>query len=198
MNDALAMLLGSARSLRSSAVQVTIRPNMKIKRETSGSPKHEPSGGARKRRAHSVSRPLVEITLECDGLIQCPYCHEEIASNEREEEHGVCEHLVCIHLPTSGDGERPDFSKDNAFTQWWRDQDFPGLAEDRDGDSETMTALGYGNLSPGIARILGAYIKCPHLDCLIAQEDQGFGPCCGSIGPVLFGFRKNPGATTAS
>ena len=135
---------------------------------------------------------MVKITIEHDGTIECPYCGLEIASNEREEEHGVCEHLICVHLFSFSDEDNPDFSKDETFAEWWRNQNFEDLCEERDDDPDSTSAFGYKELNPKVVRVLKSYETCPYIDCLVAQEDQGGGPSCGAIGPVLIGFRENP------
>lgn len=135
---------------------------------------------------------LEKIVLEFGGIVRCPYCQEEIANSEAEEAHGVCEHLVGIHLVNFQE-DGLDFGGDDGFVSWWGEQPWDDLYECRDDDSNSVSAFGEKALAPEFVRVLRTYEACPLIDCLIAQEDQGGGPCCGSIGPVLFGFRKPPG-----
>jgi len=135
------------------------------------------------------AKPAEKIVFTKKDPIYCPYCHKKIADSHATEEHGQCRHLVSIHLPNFR-SDRPDFSKDAAFTDWWHAQPWNDLYEDRDDDPPTVAAFGHDKLTAQIVRFLRAYEACPHIDVLIAQEDQGYGPFWGSIGPVLFGFRR--------
>lgn len=153
------------------------------------SSKRSPTGAAREIEATSPDK----IVLEFGDPVLCPYCQTVIASSEAEEARGECEHLVCVHLVKFQDNG-PDFSVGNGFNDWWRSQQWEDLYEDRDNDPESVAAFGHKALDPKMVRVLRVYADCPWIDRLVAQEDQGFGPSSGAIGPVLFGFRKNTGS----
>lgn len=131
----------------------------------------------------------MKILLNLDALVECPYCEQEIVGGEREDAHGECEHLILIHVPLH-DEDKPGFVQGDPILEWWNAQDFPSLWQHRVDDRAGVETVGIENVNPNLARVLEAYSRCPHIDVLILQEDQGSGPSSGAIGPVLFGFSK--------
>ncbi len=134
--------------------------------------------------------PSVRDEREFGDAVPCPYCGQEIGAEEGEAVHDMCEHLGCIYLTECENDHGSDVSRRPAFLDWWRNQGFPSLHREHDIDPETVSVFGYDDRLPQLVRVICAYETAPHTARLVAQEGQGFGPCYGSIGPVLFDFSK--------